>query len=106
MPTVFSGDKLFGSGVMSREYRNLAKLEARRALAEVERQSAAAGVPCRTLQRLASTPWQAILRAARSLGCDLIVMGSHGRGAAATVLLGSQTARVLAHSRIPVLVCR
>jgi len=106
VPTVFSGDKLFGSGVMSREYRNLAKLEARRALAEVERQSAAAGVPCRTLQRLASTPWQAILRAARSLGCDLIVMGSHGRGAAATVLLGSQTARVLAHSRIPVLVCR
>ena len=106
VPTVFSGDKLFGSGVMSREYRNLARLEAKRTLAEVERQALAAGVPCRTVQRLASAPWQAILRGARALGCDLIVMGSHGRGAVGTVLLGSQATRVLAHSRIPVLVCR
>ena len=106
VPTVFSGDKLFGSGVMSREYRKLARLEAKRELAEVERQASAAGVPCRTVRRVARAPWQAILRAARALGCDLIVMGSHGRGAVGTVLLGSQTARVLAHSRIPVLVCR
>ena len=106
VPTLFSGDKLYGSGVMSREYRNLAKREAQDRLAQLGRQAAAAGVPCRTVWRLARDPWRAILRAARAGGCDLIVMGSHGRGGVQTVLLGSQAVKVLAHSKIPVLVCR
>lgn len=106
IPTVFSGSKLYGSGVLGREYRERAKREARQILAEVERRAAAEGVPCRVVRRLAREPWRAILAAARSHGCDLIVMGSHGRGSVKTLLLGSQTAKVLAHSRIPVLVCR
>ena len=106
VPTAFSGSRLYGSGVMSREYRELAKREAQTILAQVERQAAAAGVPCRALRRLAREPWRTILRDARSRGCDLIVMGSHGRGAVQAVLLGSQTAKALAHSKIPLLVCR
>jgi len=52
----------------------------------------------------ARAPWQAIVRAARTRHCDLIVMASHGkRGLAA---LGSQTLKTVAHSRIPVLGCR
>lgn len=106
VPTVFSGSKLYGSGVLSRQVFERVKREAREALAQVERQAEAARVPCRILHPLARDPWRAILRAARSSGCDLIVMGSHGRGSVQAVLLGSQTVKVLAHSRIPVLVCR
>jgi nucleotide-binding universal stress UspA family protein len=49
---------------------------------------------------------EAIVRNARLRGCDLIVMSSHGRRGAARLLLGSQTAEVLAHTTIPVLVVR
>ena len=106
VPTAFSGSKLYGSGVLGREYRLRVKRAAQAILAEVERQAAAAAVPCQVLRRVAREPWRAILHAARSRGCDLVVMGSHGRGSVETVLLGSQTVKLLAHSKIPVLVCR
>lgn len=52
------------------------------------------------------TPAAAILETAASRACDLIVMSSHGRRGIRKALLGSQTAEVLAHSPIPVLVIR
>jgi nucleotide-binding universal stress UspA family protein len=51
-------------------------------------------------------PAEAILEAARTLDCDLIVMASHGRRGLNRLLLGSQTAEVLAASPVPVLVVR
>src|SRR6476661_3897217 len=39
-------------------------------------------------------------------GCDLILMASHGRKGVAGLVLGSETHKVLIHSKIPVLVCR
>jgi nucleotide-binding universal stress UspA family protein len=45
-----------------------------------------------------------IVEAAAREHCDLIVMGSHGRGRVASALLGSQVQRVLAMSKVPVLV--
>lgn len=51
-------------------------------------------------------PWRGILRAARDGRCDAIVMGSHGRSAVGGLILGSQTSRVLAHSKLPLLVVR
>jgi nucleotide-binding universal stress UspA family protein len=49
-------------------------------------------------------PATAILESAASFGCDLIVMASHGRRGISRMLMGSQTAEVLAHSHTPVLV--
>ena len=51
-------------------------------------------------------PAEAILRTAKMRGCDLIIMSSHGRRGAARLLLGSQTAEVLANTKLPVLVVR
>jgi len=38
--------------------------------------------------------------------CDLIIMASHGRRGVEGLLLGSETQKVLTHSKIPVLVLR
>ena len=47
---------------------------------------------------------RAIIAAAESQGCDLIVMVTHGRGAFGEFLFGSQTKAVLAGSELPLLV--
>lgn len=54
--------------------------------------------------RLGEVAHPAIAELAKSLGCDLVVMGSRGHGSLAGALLGSQTHRVLASVQLPVLV--
>ena len=76
----------------------------RECLGYLQRRAAQAHVPAEVLLRRADTPSDAILATARELQCDLIVMGAHGRNAALTHRLGSQTSTVLAHGPIPVLV--
>jgi nucleotide-binding universal stress UspA family protein len=49
-------------------------------------------------------PATAIVETARSRGCDLIVMASHGRRGLRKLLLGSQTSEVLVNGSVPVLV--
>lgn len=56
------------------------------------------------LVAVSDRPYQAIVEAATREGCDLIVMAPRGRGMLSSMLLGSQTARVLAMSSVPVLV--
>ena len=106
VPTLFSGEKLYGSGVLGRQYQELIKREANQALAIVAIEAEIAGVAYSSVRTVAESPWRAILRAARSRHCDLIVMASHGRSGVTALALGSQTTKVLAHSKIPVLVCR
>jgi len=65
-----------------------------------------AGVACDVLSVSSDSPWQAIVDAANAKGCDLVFMASHGRRGIEALLLGSETTKVLTHSKIPVLVCR
>lgn len=51
-------------------------------------------------------PYEAIIETATARGCDLIVMASHGRRGIKSLILGSETQKVLTHSKIPVLVYR
>ena len=105
VPTVFSGSRRYASGVLGPAERKRVKRETSEILAHVERRASAAGVPCRTLARVGQDPWRTILAAAHEKRCDVIVMGMHGSGVL-SLIAGSQTAKVLTHSRIPVLVCR
>ena len=66
----------------------------------------AAGVECDTIHEADSAPWHAIMEVAARSDCDVIVMGSHGRGGFASLIMGSQTQKVLHHSKLPVLVVR
>lgn len=83
-----------------------AKARAATYLGQVEEAARQVGVECRTVCETSDHPYDAILRAADSQGCDLIVMTSHGRKGLAAVLLGSETRKVLTHARVPVLVVR
>ena len=65
-----------------------------------------AGVSCDTIQVEDAQPYRAIIATAADRGCDLIVMASHGRSGLSQVVLGSVTNKVLAHTKVPVLVCR
>lgn len=48
-------------------------------------------------------PVDSILEVAKTRGCDLVVMGTHGRGLISHLLVGSVAERVVRRSRVPVL---
>lgn len=64
------------------------------------------GVEAETLHIPDAVPADAIIEIAQAKHCSLIAMASHGRRGMGRLLLGSQTAEVLARSPVPVLVVR
>lgn len=52
------------------------------------------------------SPAEAIIVAAKKAKADLIVMASHGRKGLDKLLLGSETQKVLARTKLPVLIVR
>ena len=88
------------------EYARHARNHAERYLAVIEQAAADAGVFCETTWVVNDHPYEAIINTAKERDCDLIVMASHGRRGVEGLLIGSETQKVLTHSRIPVLVCR
>jgi nucleotide-binding universal stress UspA family protein len=100
------GEAMVYAGPSPREHKRLSEQAAQKAFAPVVLEARRAGANCATLLAVDSKPWEGILKTARARRCDAIVMASHGRSALGGLLLGSQTQRVLAHSRIPVLVIR
>lgn len=80
--------------------------QAQNHLAMLQKAADDEGVPCDTVVQVSDQPYEAIIRTAEERGCDLILMASHGRRGVQALLLGSETQKVLTHSRIPVLVYR
>ena len=84
----------------------LAEKQTRQNLDYVERLCQEAEVSCTRLTLTSDNPYEAIIEAATQSRCDLIFMASHGRRGFGSLLLGSETSKVLAHTKIPVLVYR
>lgn len=88
------------------QYAKMAEEQAQKVLGFAEGLCRDAGVACATSSASSDSPYEAIINAANAGGCDLIFMASHGRRGIAGLLLGSETSKVLTHSKIPVLVFR
>lgn len=87
-------------------YAERANSIARRCLGYVQQAASAAGVRCVGIHASGDFPHQEIVRAADRSKCDLIYIASHGRRGIARLILGSETSKVLALSKVPVLVER
>lgn len=79
--------------------------EGNAALDEVETVATERSVPVERIQ-LDGSPAREIVRYAEEADCDLIVMGTHGRGGIDRLLLGSVAERVVRSSNVPVLTVR
>lgn len=64
------------------------------------------GVPFAGLTAVSDMPAESIVGAAGRCGADLVCMASHGRKGFRSLLMGSETRKVLTHGHIPVLVLR
>jgi nucleotide-binding universal stress UspA family protein len=100
---------LLGDGVTIRNkaaYEERSQAFARAALGKVEQLAKEAGVACESVHAREDQPWQGIINTAAAKGADLIVIASHGRRGLLELMIGSETQKVVNHSKIPVLVFR
>lgn len=88
------------------EYVDSAQTAGKGYLTEAVERAQAAGVPCQSSLESGPRPYQVIVAAAKRLGCDLIVMGSHGWRGLDRLLMGSEAQRVVLESDMPVLIHR
>ncbi len=86
----------------------LAKMEdvAVTRLVGLQQGAAKAGITLKTEIKKSFTPYEAIIETANEHACDAIFMASHGRSGIGALILGSETQKVLAHTKLPVLVYR
>jgi nucleotide-binding universal stress UspA family protein len=105
LPLYYGAD---GGWIPSREeidhYGAASKTRAGKVLDEARAMAEQIGISVQFLHVPNAHPATAIIETAKSRGCDLIVMASHGRRGLSKLFLGSQTSEVLADGSIPVLV--
>ncbi|MDR1423979.1 MAG: universal stress protein [Azoarcus sp.] len=102
---------IYGEGALidpttPEQFAQSAQQEAQRILERAKAAAQAEGITADTDTQVSEVPYEAIIGAADRHGCDLIFMASHGRKGIAGLLLGSETQKVLTHSKTPVLVYR
>lgn len=105
-PAAYYGEGAMIDMVSPSQFDELAEEKAQKILGAVENLCKEAGVTCAKLTQTSDVPHEAIIDAATKGSCDLIFMASHGRRGVRALLLGSETTKVLTHSKIPVLVYR
>ena len=105
-PIAYFGEGALIDPTTPEKFAELADQQASEYLGEVEKLAAETGVPYSTVTATSDVPYEAIIEAAEKAGADLIFMASHGRRGISGFLLGSETNKVLTHTKIPVLVYR
>ncbi len=85
-------------------YEAACKERADKVLDEAQAIAKQIGISAELLHVPDAHPAAAIIHAAKSRDCDLIVMASNGRRGLRKLFLGSQTSEVLADGSVPVLV--
>ncbi len=93
-------------GITQMQIEEDARARAASFLTFVKRTAAAADVPCETVIATSGHPYDAIVNTANERGCDLIVMTSRCRKGLVSLIMGSESTRVLHRASIPVLVFR
>ena len=91
---------------LKKDFEDRAAAHAKEILDPVREAAGKAGVKCDTVVATGDLPYEMIIKQAKRSKCDMIMMASHGRSGIKSILLGSETVKVLAHSKIPVLVLR
>jgi nucleotide-binding universal stress UspA family protein len=105
-PVAFYGEGALIDPTTPEKFAQMAETQAQDILGAAEKLAKAAGINYTLKSATSDVPYEAIVAAAEDSGCDLIFMASHGRRGISSLLLGSETQRVLTHSKIPVLVFR
>lgn len=105
-PVAFYGEGALIDPTTPDKFAEMAEQQAKEILASHEATAKAEGVTSASVSSVSDIPYEAIIAAAEEAGVDLIFMASHGRRGISGLLLGSETQKVLTHSKIPVLVYR
>jgi nucleotide-binding universal stress UspA family protein len=105
-PIAFYGEGALIDPTSPEKFAEMAEKQAQEVLRNCERSAAEAGVVAAIVSTTNDVPYEAIIDTAAAEDCDLIFMASHGRRGFSGLLLGSETQKVLTHSKIPVLVYR
>ncbi|MBU3666972.1 MAG: universal stress protein [Rhodocyclaceae bacterium] len=105
-PISYYGDGAMMDPTPPDEFAKLTTTIAHRHLKAAEEICAAAGVTTCSITETSDAPYEVIVQMAQDKSCDLIFMASHGRRGISGLLLGSETQKVLTHSKVPVLVYR
>lgn len=105
-PVSFYGEGAIMDPTSPEKFAEMAENQAREILSAAGQRATQAGVESETASAVSDAPFEAIIDEARARSCDLIFMASHGRRGIAGMLIGSETQKVLTHSKIPVLVYR
>ena len=105
-PVTYYGEGVLIDTTTPEQFAVLAEEQAQKILSYVESLCQEAGVSFTKLTSTTDIPYEGIIEAAETNGCDLIFMSSHGRRGLSGLILGSETNKVLTHTKIPVLVFR
>ncbi len=103
---VYAESAILAAQVTAGTFRKEAIKHAEQVLDKAARKLEGTGLTVDTVHAVSDLPWEAIVATATKKKCDLILMASHGRRGLSGFLLGSETQKVLTHSKVPVLVVR
>ena len=105
-PTILAGDGYMIEPISPKEWEKSVAKNSELIQQKAAKRATAKGLEIKFVTATADQPYEGIIATAKKKKCDLIVMSSHGRRGFSALLLGSETTKVLTHSKIPVLVCR